>query len=148
MAIVKRKQDNFALSTTKREITECGPGKTEQSQAKFADVNYILRNYQKTGTMAHAKEYMGRYDDVSVGDFTEAMNMVTEANNMFESLPSHIRNKMGNMENFISFTSDPNNIPEMVKLGLIEGADGVRADGTRIYPAPPPTPVDTPPQEA
>ena len=77
-----------AYQPTKRSLLDCGESKTEQSHKKECDMNYILREYSKTGFIRHSKENEGRYDDVGVQDFQQAMLVVANANSMFESLPA------------------------------------------------------------
>lgn len=106
-----------------------GEGKTEQSHKKQCDMNYILRNYQKTGLITHAKKYQGQYDDVKVQDFNDAMMLVTKAKAMYEELPSNIRSRFTGPEQFIAFTNNPANAPEMVKMGILRGNDGLDRNG-------------------
>ena len=146
MATLKqRKPDNLAYTKTKRVISQRkGESKTEQSQAQSADINYILKNYRKTGTMEHAKEFAGRYDDVTVNDFTEAMILTTEAKNMFDELPSHIRNLTGSPQGFLEFTQNPENKQQLIDLGLIEGNDGLDSKGAPSGAPFTPPPVEPP----
>ena len=145
--MAQRKITNRPLEVTKRVTLDCGPGLTEQNQTIHTDINYILRQYQKTGSIEHAKTFQGQYDDVSVQDFTEAMNMVTEATDMFNELPSSIRKITGSPAGFLEFTQDPANAEKLQEMGLIAGNDGLTAEGTPsgapVDPTPAPTPVDT-----
>lgn len=112
---------------------DCGPGLTEQSHAKETDINYILRDYAKTGFMKHAKDYQGMYDDVAVNDFQEAMFIVTNAQNMFNELPADLRKRFGHdPAEFLSFVQNPNNVDEMAKLGILKGNDGLDISGTAV----------------
>ena len=77
-------------------VTVCGEGKTEQSHKKECDINFVLRNYQKTGLITHVKKHEGRYDDISVQDFQQAMEIYAEGKNRFEELPSNIRMRFEN----------------------------------------------------
>jgi hypothetical protein len=116
---------------------------TEQAHKKQCDMNFILRKYQKTGLIDHVKQHQGRYDDVSVQDFTEAMHTVSEANQMFESLPSFIRQKVGGtVEGFLDFVQNPNNKEELARLGMLKGNDGLNANGEAVA-----SPVDDSPAE-
>lgn len=139
---------NKAFSVAPRSTVDTGRGLTEQAQAKHADVNYILKNYQKTGTLQHAKEFAGQYDDVSTQDFTEAMNLVTEATEMFNELPSSIRKLTGTPQGFLEFTQDPANADKLQELGLIEGNDGLTGEGTPSgAPVKPSEATNQPPEE-
>ena len=60
-------------------ITEETPVITEQAHKKETDINWLLKDYMKTGLMKHAKNYEGQYDDVSAIDFENAMNTVSQS---------------------------------------------------------------------
>lgn len=109
---------------------DTGEGLTEQSHKNQTDMNYILKDYAKTGLMKHVKENEGRYDDIDVQDFQEAMFIVTNANNMFEQLPSLIRKRFQNNPiEFMEFVHNPANKAEMQKMGILQGNDGLDAGG-------------------
>jgi phage internal scaffolding protein len=120
-------------------VTVTGKGQTEQAHEKQCDMNYILRDYQKTGLVKHAKAHEGQYDDVTVSDFQDAMFLVTEAKNMFDALPSNIRTRFENdPAKFLGFVQNPANGDELKALGILKGNDGVNKDGE---------PVSTPTEE-
>lgn len=145
---MKRKQDNFALTKTKRSVIKCGKGMTEQSQKISCDINHILRKYQQTGTIEHAKSFKGKYDDVTVNDFTEAMNLVTQATDMFNELPSSIRTRTGSPAGFLEFIHNPENQTEMLNLGLIQGNDGLDRSGNPSGAPTEPAPIIAPAEQA
>jgi len=127
---------------------QCKGGLTEQAQKQSTDINYILRDYQRTGTLQHAKENIGKYDDVTIQDFQEATNLVTETNEMFEGLPSNIRNMCNNDPGqFVEFVMNPANKDKIIELGLAEGNDGLLKDGITPSNAPvaDSVPDETPP---
>lgn len=107
-----------------------GRGKTEQAHKDQCDMNLILRDYQKTGLMQHVKNHEGRYDDILVGDFQEAMFLVTRAQTMFSELPSNVRKRFANdPAEFLSFCQNPDNREELAEMGLLRGSDGLTGDG-------------------
>jgi len=110
-----------------------GPGLTEQSHKKETDLNYILKDYQRTGYLRHAKNHQGKYDDITTQDFQEAMFKVTEAKRMFEELPAAVRKRFKNdPAQFLDFVHDEGNLLEMKKLGILKGNDGINVEGTKI----------------
>ena len=115
----------------RRPITlDTGEGKTEQAHKHETDMNYILRDYARTGLIKHAQQHAGRYDDVSVQDFQEAMFIVKEAQNMFDNLPGQIRKRFGqDPAAFLEFVQNPENKDEMQRLGILRGNDGVDING-------------------
>jgi phage internal scaffolding protein len=121
-----------SLERKKGSTLDCGPGLTEQSHKQATDINYILRDYAKTGLMKHVKNHEGVYDDVSVSDFQDAMFKVKKAQNMFDELPSNIRKRFGNdPAEFLGFVQNPNNVEEMNKLGILSGNDGIDLSGAQ-----------------
>lgn len=129
---------------SKRVTVECGEGLTEQSHKQECDMNYILRQYHKTGLIRHAKEHQGKYDDVSSQDFQEAMFIVKSAENMFAELPSNIRKRFeNNPASFLEFVQNPQNEAEMRTLGILRGNDGIDVTGAATG-APVPEPEVTP----
>lgn len=133
-----------------RVMLNTGPGKTEQAHKKECDMNFILRNYQKTGIIRHAKEYTGRYDDVPAVDFQQAMETVAAANSMFEELPSSLRKRFKNdPAEFLAFAQNPDNRDEMAKLGMLKGNDGLDEAGNPVdSPTPSPAPSAPEPEPA
>ena len=96
-------------------------------------MNYILRDYQRTGMLRHARQNTGKYDDVTGVDFQTAMDTVVTAQNMFDDLPSNIRKRFANSPvAFLDFVSDPQNMEEARKLGMLQGIDGLDKDGKKI----------------
>lgn len=110
---------------------------TKQSFKDECDVNNILRQYSPVALaqMMAERAALGRYADLPSNlDFQEAMNIVVEGKQAFESLPSQIRERfMNDPERFLAFMSDADNVEEAIKLGL-----AVR----RVEPEPEPTLAD------
>lgn len=97
------------------------PGKslTKQSMKDETDINFIINRYQKTGSLEHLREYEGQYGDFISIDFHAAMNVITEADNMFDTLPSSIRSKFENDPGkFLDYATNPENHDGMVEMGL------------------------------
>jgi phage internal scaffolding protein len=119
-----------ALERHKGSVLDTGEGLTEQAHKQETDMNYILRDYKRTGFIRHAKDNQGRYDDISVQDFQEAMFTVASANNMFAELPANIRKDFGNdPASFLGFVQNPDNQEKLQKMGIIKGNDGVDLKG-------------------
>lgn len=97
-----------------------GESKTHQSFKKDADINNVLRKYQKTGQLPNMIKTNPKYGDfASVGDYQEALNTVLLANEMFLGLPSTVRQRFGNdPQAFVNFANDPRNGDELIKMGL------------------------------
>lgn len=119
-----------AFRVSQRVKLECKEDLTEQAHKNETDMNYILRDYARTGFIKHSKENQGRYDDVSVQDFQDAMYIVTEAKNMFNELPAMVRNRFAHdPAQFLEFVQNPDNKAEMQKMGILQGNDGLDLSG-------------------
>lgn len=101
------------------------PSRAKQSMKQECDINFIVGQYKKTGLITHVSRQAGYYDNVETLDFHTAMNIIANAEQTFDQVPAHIRKKFGNdMAAFYEFAQNPENIDEMVKLGLAEKIDG------------------------
>lgn len=97
-----------------------GKSRTKQSFKDECDINKIMARYQKTGAMAHVNQHGAEYGFASSIDFSEAMRLITTAQDMFDGLPSSIRTRFANDPGqFLDFVQDANNTEEMIKLGLM-----------------------------
>ena len=72
------------------------PSRTKQAFREECNINKIMAKYQKTGIIDHLNKYEGRYDMADGETFQEAMNLITDAQTMFNDLPSSIRNEFEN----------------------------------------------------
>lgn len=99
-----------------------GPSRTKQSFQEESEINNIVARYQKRGIIDHLSKYGGTYGDMPApDDFHEAMTLVTEAQSMFEELPSNVRNRFKNdPAEFLDFVGNEENAAEMVEMGLMD----------------------------
>lgn len=95
------------------------PSKTQQSQAKDADINVIVRRFGVTGLLPQGA-VLPRYEDFEgIFDFQTAQNALVSAQRAFMTVPATIRRRFGNdPHEFVQFCSDPANIEELRKMGL------------------------------
>lgn len=109
---------------------ETGKGLTEQSHKQECDINYILKDYARTGFMKHANQNAGQYDDVTSVDFQEAMNTVANVKSLFEGLPSGVRAEFGNNpSSFLDYVQNPANSEALEQRGILAGNDGIDISG-------------------
>lgn len=124
------------LQTTNREIDEnntgmisprrvttsnVGESMTEQSHKQSCDIKFIMKKAVKTGMITHRKQTEGEYVNlIGKPDYHEALNTVTQANQLFESIPAEIRfDKFNNdPQKYIKYVTDENNRAEMIDLGF------------------------------
>lgn len=95
----------------------------KQSFADECNINKIMAKFQRTGAIDHVHKYGPSYGDVTSATLHEAMNIIADAESMFEELPASLRKKFGNdPEQFLDYVQDPNNLEEMRELGLAKTA--------------------------
>lgn len=106
----------------KKQFLDCSvePSKTLQSDAEAADINHIMKRYEKHGILPELIKQNPRYGDFSdVPTYQEALDIVELAHTQFANLDAEIRKRFSNdPAEFLAFTNDPANIREMVKMGL------------------------------
>lgn len=126
-----------AYSPKLRVQTDCSTGgRTKQSFKDECDINNIMARFKRTGVLDFAAKNEPRYGDCTGVDFAAAMNLVANANSMFQELPSHIRARFENDPyQFLNFVHDDRNMEEARELGLLS------------TPVPQGTPAQDPPVE-
>lgn len=103
------------------QIDAGGESSTKQSFKKECDINVIMAKYQKTGAITHFNKHQQNYGMADGQTFQDAMNLVCEAQEMFNDLPSSIRSRFGNdPAAFLDFVQNDENADEMARMGLIE----------------------------
>lgn len=97
------------------------PSLTRQSFSDECDINNIMARFEKTGIIEHLNQHQGTYGDFTlITDYHSALLQVIDAQNSFNSLPSKLRAQFNNDPGlFLTFVQDPDNIPELEKMGLI-----------------------------
>lgn len=128
---VKRRGDRRRVTTR---FTQ--PSMTKQADLDRANIHTILDRFKKTGHIPQvtAQPLEGAYPET---DFMEAQNLVAAVNSQFEQLPVKIRERFNNRpEQLLQFASDPENAPELVRLGLAKAPEQPEGQGGEPDPAP------------
>ncbi len=96
------------------------PSLTKQAFAEETDINRIMARFEKTNLLNHVNEHQGNYGNfITDLDYRAAMQAVVEAQEAFDTLPAKIRARFANSPaDFLGFVQNPDNLDEMVKLGL------------------------------
>jgi len=96
------------------------PSLTHQAFKQECDINHILAKYRKSGIINHVNKFQGNYTNLpNVSDYHEAMNATIAAEEAFQTLPAAIRDRFTNDPAlFLEFAHNPQNLPEMEKMGL------------------------------
>lgn len=110
------------LNEATGEVTwEKDPGLTQQQWKDECDVNKIMEQMYKTGSLTHIRnQQTGAYADLTdLPDYQTSLNTIIKANETFEALPAEIRTRFKNdPAELIAFIDDEKNIEESYKLGL------------------------------
>ncbi len=92
-------------------------GRTKQTFRDETDINAILKRAQKTGTVSHLNKYEARYGDFANFDFFEAQLQLTAGREIFDALPSEIRNEFNQSQaEFFEYVNDPANKDRLGEL--------------------------------
>lgn len=96
------------------------PSLTQQAFKEDCDVNIILDRYMKTGELPKPRH--GWYGDVSeIPDLTQALEIVSSAQSMFDALPAKVRYEFHNdPRRLLDFISNPKNQERAIELGILE----------------------------
>lgn len=96
------------------------PTMTQQHMKQETDINYILKQYDKTGLITHVNNAVANYGDfTTVNEYQQSLNMVMQAQEAFNALPSEVRKRFFNDPGeFFEFATNPENKDEMVAMGL------------------------------
>jgi phage internal scaffolding protein len=123
------------------------PSRAKQEFKDQCDMNNIIKAYRLTGQINHvaANAAQGRYEDLpDEFDLQQSLNVVREADAAFASLPAKLRDRFGNDPGkFLGFLSDPDNLDEARRLGIVNSAP--KPDTGGANPPPPPSPPSAPP---
>ncbi len=85
-------------------------GRIKQSFKDETDINKILHRAQKAGTLSHLQKHEGTYGDFADFDFLEAQINLTKGREIFDELPSELRNEFKQSPAaFFDYVNDPAN---------------------------------------
>lgn len=97
-----------------------GVTRTKQAFAEECDVNRIMRRYVKTGELPVGGRVASYGDFSGPAELLEARALIVRAEAQFAALPATVREKFKNdPAAFLMFVQNPDNRPEMKKLGLL-----------------------------
>lgn len=101
----------------------------QQHMKDHCDINNILRKYDRDGILTHVNRTQAMYGDYTqINEYQHALDLVLQAQAMFDELPSHLRKRFGNDPGaYAEFVTDPRNLDEMIKLGLAEPVENASA---------------------
>jgi phage internal scaffolding protein len=93
---------------------------TKQSFKEECDINTIMRKYQLNGELPILNQQFPQYLDCTGIEFQTYVDYVSQARDMFMSLPSKIRNEFDNDPAlFVDFCSQESNRAQLKEWGLL-----------------------------
>lgn len=106
-----------------RVTLDCGDEQiTKQAHKQECDINYIMKQYQRTGILAHINTQQPIYGDLpDTIDYQESLNMIMRADETFASLPAVVRDHFNNdPAAFLAAFTDPDQAEKLQEFGLVE----------------------------
>ncbi|AXH78142.1 MAG: internal scaffolding protein [Microviridae sp.] len=99
--------------------------RTHQAFAKDANINHIMKRYQKTGLLVDPGS-VRVYRQAQFGDFSNLVDLpstletIRKAELNFMALPALVRERFNNdVSNLLDFVQDPKNLVEAIDLKLL-----------------------------
>lgn len=94
---------------------------TQQNTAEETDINYIVATFTRTGILPQASVAPTYGDFSGVSDYREALELIQQADNAFNSLPAATRAHFGNNPaEYLNFIENSTDVDLAAKLGIID----------------------------
>lgn len=94
------------------------PSMTEQEYKDECDVNFIIKNFVKTGELPDMTMQYG--DMTTVQDYQDALYTIAEAKSNFYALPSAVRDEFKTVDKYLEYVSDPTHLKDCYERNLID----------------------------
>lgn len=94
---------------------------TKQEFKDECDIHNILSQYKQTGIITHITKNRASYEDLPDNiDYQDALNLVLQADESFQTLPASVRDKYhNNPQEFLAAMYDPTKEDELRELGVL-----------------------------
>lgn len=110
-------------------------GRTRQSEKDACDINVVVNQFLRGVIPAHVVNRVADYGFVPAMTFQDCMNQVREAKETFAGLPAETRDFFGNDPGrFVNYVARPENLAELVKLGLVVPKPASASDAPKVQP--------------
>lgn len=112
--------------------------RTHQNFREECDINTIIDRFGIGEVPITPQQWVTDVDIAEApSNYQDVMNQLNAARDQFMSLPAKVRSTFDNDPGqFVSFVSDPSNLPEMIRLGLaVERPAPAPSDTDRIIEA-------------
>lgn len=129
---LKKSYDNFEPASDETGLDCQDPSLTQQHDEPGANINNIVNTYLRTGMVETHNLPPLQGDFSAAPDMQTAMNLGIEARLAFMEQPATVRKRFNNdPTEFVDFCSDPANMAEMNKLGLLNDEATARIEAQR-----------------
>lgn len=98
------------------------PSMTQQQFKDDCNINSIIDRFKVTGTVPVSQEtgIYGDFTPAELSDYQSALNVVSQAQADFDSLPAEVRERFNySPASLMAFLSDESNFDEALSLGLV-----------------------------
>ena len=117
--------------------------RTQQQFKDECDINRIMAQFIKTGLFTHVNNGQPQFGYATSKSFHESLELVRQAQEDFDALPSIIRKRVGHSpQGLLEFLEDPSNEKEARELGLLPPAPAEELRPEVEATPPPPTPSE------
>ncbi len=100
-------------------VSPAGHTPAQQQFKEDCDINTIMKRYNKTGLIDHVAQHQPEYGFATPQQYHQSMNIIAQAESMFNDLPSGLRNEFqNNPQAFLEFVQDPKNAERAKELGI------------------------------
>lgn len=93
-------------------------GKVDPQYKDTCNIDYVINSYVRNQNVIHVPE--SEYRDLTkLPDYQEALNAVIQADELFGTLPAHVRKEFDhNPKKFVDALSDPSMNARLIELGI------------------------------
>lgn len=109
------------MSILKTAVERSSPCKVKQAFKSACNINLIIDRFHKTGAVGNVRQSMPQFMSLDPVDLHQSLNLVREAESLFQQVPAHVRDAVGNdMFRFLEFVQNKDNMPALIELGLAD----------------------------
>lgn len=132
------------LNTKRQQSINTDPTLTKQEFKDECDPTKILEKFQRTGLIDHANTYQPVFGDQSAMTYHEALTLKTDAETMFQDLPSSVRQQFNhNVGLYLDSIANPET-QEDSKKGIPPTPISTKENNEETVEPSQPNPVETP----
>lgn len=110
---------SLIIPALKTPIINTKPSRTKQSDLQDSDINVIVNRFMKTGQLPQVERPPMSGDFQLIGDYSDAMQLVLQAQRSFDNLPAKVRQKFDNDPAlFLAYMEGSPSVAELKEMGI------------------------------